>query len=212
MTLGGNCCSATLTARSKRYTTIATSMTPPNRREHAGLDEMVCRPASVAEAAVKTLIRAFETGRLKGRLPGERKLCVMLQVSRMTLRLALKEIQRLGWIRTVAGQFREVLKPVKVRIKPESPRRVMYLSPSSIREVEPFFVLSIDHLREMLGRRGILLEMKVRPECYSPNFRLALKRLCAENHPDIWLLGKSPQSIQAWFLSCLLYTSDAADE
>lgn len=163
--------------------------------------EMVCRPASLAETAVQALIRAFETGRLKGKLPGERKLCVMLQISRMTLRLALKEIQRLGWIRTVAGQYREIVKRVKVRANPVSPQRIVYVSPSPIRELEPFFVLSLDYLREILGRRGILMETEVRPECYGPNFRRALKRLCTENRPDLWLLGQSPRAMQAWFLS-----------
>ncbi len=176
-------------------------MRPPNRPAPAEWDEMICRPASVAETAVQILMRALETGRLKGRLPGERRLCIMLQVSRMTLRLALQEIQRLGWIRTVAGQFREVLKPVRMRTGPASPPRVLYIAPSPIREMEPFFVLSLDYLREILGRRGILLETEVRPECYGPNFRYALKRLCAVNHPDIWLLGQSPRTMQAWFQS-----------
>ncbi|MBI4623231.1 MAG: substrate-binding domain-containing protein [Verrucomicrobia bacterium] len=174
----------------------------PNRRrpDQTESDDMICRPASLAETVVQTLIRALETGRLQGQLPGERKLGVMLQVSRMTLRPALQELERLGWIRTVPGQFREILKPVKPRINPVSPRRIVHLSPIPVREMEPFFVLSLDFLREMLARRSILLETETRPECYGPNFRRALNRLCAENHPDLWLLGRSTRTMQAWFL------------
>lgn len=165
-----------------------------------GLDQLVCRPASLSEAVEQTLIQAFEAGRLEGRLPGERRLCVMLQVSRMTLRPALQELERRGWIRTVPGQFREVLKPLKPRSGRVSPRRIVHLSPIPVRELEPFFVLSLDYLREMLGRRSILLITENRPECYGPNFRRALMRLAAESQPDLWLLGRSTRAMQAWFL------------
>lgn len=172
-----------------------------SRTEPAAVDEMVCRTASLAETAVQRLIQAFEKGRLRGMLPGERKLCVTLQVSRMTLRLALKELERLGWVRTIPGQCREILLPRKIRRHHDSPRRIVHISPIPVGEIEPFFVLSLDYLREMLGRRGILLETEVRPECYGPNFRRALKRVCTEKHPELWLLGQSSRTMQAWFLS-----------
>ena len=99
--------STILTNRSKCQTTCPAMIPNRHRPDQAETDDLVCRPASLAETVAQALIRALETGRFKGQLPGERKLGVMLQVSRMTLRPALQELERLGWIRRTGGVCRE---------------------------------------------------------------------------------------------------------
>ena len=123
---------------------------------------LVCRKMSLPAAATQTMIQALQTGRWTGDLPGERKLCEILQVSRVTLRPALQELERLGWLRTAPGQRRKIVRKVKVPQRPVSGQRVVLMSPVAMQDIEPFSLLSLDHLRELLVRRGIVLETETR--------------------------------------------------
>ncbi len=53
---------------------------------------------SLTTETVKVLCSMISAGELKQRLPGERDLATRLQIGRDTLRAALVELEKLGWI------------------------------------------------------------------------------------------------------------------
>ena len=154
---------------------------------------------SLPAAAAQKIIQGLQTGRWAGDLPSERKLCEILQVSRVTLRPALQELERLGWLRTAPGQRRKIVKKATTNQLPASVQRVVLMSPVALQEIEPFSLLSLDHLRDLLVRRGILLETETRPECYAQSPERALERLCRDFRADVWVLWRSTKQMQDWF-------------
>jgi len=161
--------------------------------------DLACRSTSLPAAVTQTMVRALEAGRWIGDLPGERKLCDLLQVSRVTLRPALQELERLGWVRTEPGQRRKIVKRAKIDQVPTSGQRVVLILPVPLQSIEAFTLLSLDHLRELLVRRSILLETETRPRCYGRYPDRALERLCRESRADVWLLWRSTKKMQDWF-------------
>lgn len=169
---------------------------PPGANAGANL---VCRKASLPATVAQTMIRALQAGQWTGELPGERKLCELLQVSRVTLRPALRQLEDEGWLRTVPGQRRVVTTGGKGAKVPASTGRIILISPLPLHEIEPFVLLGIDNLRELLARRHMILETETRPECYGQSPAHALSRLCREFAPDVWLLWRSTKAMQDWF-------------
>jgi LacI family transcriptional regulator len=78
-------------------------------------------------------------------------------------------------------------------------QKIVLLSPLPIQRIEPFVLLGLDLLRELLARHDMLLEIETRPDCYVARPDAALARLCRDFHPAVWLLWRSTRQIQAWF-------------
>jgi DNA-binding LacI/PurR family transcriptional regulator len=175
-------------------------MTPKPRKTAETLPELACQKMSLPALAARALAQALEAGRWTGELPGERKLCQVLQVSRITLRPALQQLEREGWLRTTPGQRRVIVRR-KTAGSPAAARRglIVLITPLPLQEIEPFVLLGLDHLRELLARRHLRLETETRVECYAQSPERALERLCREIQPDVWLLWRSTKSMQAWF-------------
>ncbi|MBI4622325.1 MAG: substrate-binding domain-containing protein [Verrucomicrobia bacterium] len=173
--------------------------TKPGRSGAIASADLVCRKISLPATVAQAMIRALQTGQWTGELPGERKLCELLQVSRVTLRPALRQLEREGWLRTVPGQRRAVVAEIKTVPASAPSGKIILISPLPLHEIEPFVLLGIDNLRELLARRHMLLETETRPECYGHSPAGALERLCREFRPDVWLLWRSTRAMQEWF-------------
>ncbi|HNQ87591.1 MAG TPA: winged helix-turn-helix domain-containing protein [Verrucomicrobiota bacterium] len=63
-----------------------------------------------AESTAQTLLTQIEPGRWTESLPGERDLCEALQISRPTLRQALKVLEREGRVEVSQGRRRRALR------------------------------------------------------------------------------------------------------
>jgi DNA-binding LacI/PurR family transcriptional regulator len=149
---------------------------------------------------VHSLCEGMRSGRWKTRLPGERDLCAALQVSRPTIRAALKELQLKGWISVSQRRRREIrMKPAQ---RPGDPERriVGAVALAPLRTMPPASLLVIDILREQLARSRWQMELIVDPSCYSKQPAKALERLVRKVPASAWLLMGSSAPMQKWFL------------
>lgn len=130
-------------------------------------------------------------------VPSERKLAETLQVSRMTLRQALSELERRGWITSGRGRRRRILKlsPSTAKLR----KLIVLLTPLPLHLMEPQMMLLIHHLTEHLLKKGLHLEVEARPSCFSRNPEKALTTLASELRPSGWIVFRGNQPMQEWF-------------
>jgi LacI family transcriptional regulator len=141
---------------------------------------------------------ALEQGVFTGRLPGERKLCEMLRVSRPTLRAALGKIATEGWVDVAQGRPRRVLRRVRSPIARARPKLVV-LTPLHTEEMPGAFRVILEELRNRLLNAEMLLEVVVEPGAFSARPHRMLDALVQAHPESIWLLHLSAESTQRWF-------------
>jgi len=155
------------------------------------------RLSLVAQTAA-VLKDEIKAGRWTKRLPGEHELCSLLHVGRVTVRSALSQLQREGWLRTSQGKRRELVG--RRRIPAARPSdRVVLLTRVRLANLQPFTVFWIDGLREHLAEEGYHLEIHEHPACYSGRPERALESLASRLHPAGWVLSQSTARMQRWF-------------
>lgn len=148
-------------------------------------------------------------------LPGERELCARLQVGRRTVRAALEELQRQGWLEVAEGRCRRI-KQRPDRSKQERERKVVaVLSPRPLMELLPATMFVMDALRRTLAEANCAVEFHVDRPCFSAQPARALERLVQRHPADVWLIIGSKEAMQRWFirrqLPCLVTGSFAWD-
>lgn len=154
------------------------------------------------KAVIQSMI---DSGQLKYKLPGERELAARLYVGRDTLRAALSSLEREGWISAASnGRRREILEkvPASGRVSRAEARtgRIGFLSPRRVEQLPPPTLLELDHVREMLAARGMVLEVHS-PSIFDlqrPGSRL--RAFTESQHCDTWILYQSTKPIQQWFM------------
>lgn len=181
-------------------TSRTTATTPTSALASIAPALAIERPRLPSEVA-RRIVAELQQGRWTNYLPGERKLAEMLQVSRTSLRPALAELEKQGWLRTAHGCRRAIIgKPGRGQAKPLG-KTIVVLSPRSLENMDPFIVFQLESLRELLTRRGMTLSIEVRPACYETDATGTLARLVSEVEASVWLLWLSTQSMQEWFLA-----------
>jgi LacI family transcriptional regulator len=153
---------------------------------------------SLVTQVVEVLADALEKGAFADTLPGERRLCELLRVSRPTLRAALARLAREGRIQTVHGKPSRVLLRAQTRF-PEASRKLVLLTPLRTSEMPGFFRLTLDELRMKLARLEMTLEVVVEAAAGSSRPRVALERLVGSRRDALWLLYLSSEATQRWF-------------
>ncbi|MEZ5385996.1 MAG: substrate-binding domain-containing protein [Prosthecobacter sp.] len=168
---------------------------------------------SLVSLTAQSLRESMESGHWHGHLPGERELCARLQVSRHTLRAALNELQRDGWIEVAERQRR------RIKTKGTCPRTahsrvIALLTSRPLLAMSPSSVVMVDELRDQLSRAGFSLEIHVSTACYSTKPAKALDLLVTRSPAAVWLLFGSLEPMQTWFsqrqLPCLVVGSCAS--
>jgi DNA-binding LacI/PurR family transcriptional regulator len=155
---------------------------------------LVAQTASI----LKDEIRA---GRWSNQLPGEHDLCALLHVGRVTLRGALNQLDRDGWIRTSQGKRRQIVQRRQVSA-PTRSDRVVLLTPLPLPHLQPRTILWIDSLREHLSEAGYQLEVHEHRDCYSGRPERALEALAERLSAAGWVLTQSTARMQRWFAQC----------
>jgi len=132
-------------------------------------------------------------------LPGEIELCARLQVSRVTLRAALAQLQRERLIRASQGRRREILHPSARVPRRASSREVFFFLPHSLSAIPRFVLFLIDNLRDRLNQEGYRLETLTYPAAYTARPNGTLQNLTARHQSAGWILYQSTPTMQRWF-------------
>ncbi len=131
-------------------------------------------------------------------MPGERELSKQLNVSRPTLRLALDQLCREGWLKNAPGRPRIIIHRAKGRTAPRS-QVVGLLTPLPLQEVPPFALCWMDKLRELLAAAGLQLEIHSGRRWYSRRPEKDLAALTHQMPAAAWVLFVANERMQQWF-------------
>lgn len=146
------------------------------------------------------LREGLQAGQWREHLPGERELCERFHVSRPTVRGALEQLRREGWLDVAHGKRRRILAPRPHRTARDPwSKTIGLLSAEPLRNLPPFIVCWVDELRTHLSREGFELEFHASRKCLSPRPARALAALLANAPAAAWVLLLCPGQTQRWF-------------
>ena len=173
------------------------------------------RRLSLVAQTVQSLREGIRTGHWRAHLPGERELAAHFQVGRNTLRAALDELQRSGWLEVTQRQRRRI-KPRRVAPGPDAQKRVIaVLCARPLPALPPHVASIIDTLKDGLAKADCSVEWHVSRASFSKKPDRALEKLVQQNPAIEWLLLGSREPMQRWFvrhqLPCLVIGSCAPD-
>jgi hypothetical protein len=185
------------------------------RRIHGqswGKNRLPQKSSLVAQTAA-ILKERIQSGEWHKWLPGEHELCAQLRVARMTLRGALRQLQRSGLVRARQGKRREIVAR-KRRALPVASGPVLLLTPVPLYVLPHLHVFCANELREALEKVGFHFEIHAERGLYGHGCGAGLERLMEQLRPAGCVLLSSTEKMQSWFsrrrLPCVIWGSKHA--
>lgn len=170
---------------------------------------------SLVTQTVQSLREGVRQGHWKKFLPGERDLCAQLQISRRTLRAALDELQRTGWLDVSERQRRQIKTRRVTRSVGPQQKAIAVLSYYPHFAMSSLMMFVLDVLREKLAKAGYETHLYVNRACFTAQPARALEKLVLEQPAAAWLIFGSKEPMQRWFirrkLPCLVVGSCAPE-
>jgi DNA-binding LacI/PurR family transcriptional regulator len=163
--------------------------------DKSGPEPLLPQRQSLVAQTVAILRASLRDGVWKDFLPGEIELCERLQISRVTLRAALDQLQREKWIQGGQGRRRRILARPRVARGGDS-KVVVLLSPVSILTLPTSALFWVDALREHLADAGYRLEFHTSPGCYAPHPERAIEAALHQMRAAAWVLYLSTEPLQ----------------
>jgi LacI family transcriptional regulator len=161
--------------------------------------QLIPRRSSLVAQTVTILRNHLRSGVWKEFLPGELELCERLQVSRVTLRAALGQLQREKWIRGGQGRRRRILTPPVAGRRRVQSNVVVLLSPVSILTLPTSVLFWVDALREHLAAADYRLDFHAGQACYSQNPQRSIETMVQQLNAAGWVLYLSTERLQREF-------------
>ncbi len=155
--------------------------------------------SSLVSQTTRILLEEMRAGRWRRWLPGEHELAKALRVSRVTLRAALAQLEREGWLKTSQGRRREITVSQRANKNLTAGNRVILLTPAPLQSLPAFTVYWMDALREQLGDHGLYLDIQVHQAAYAAKSAHALQQLTESQQAMTWVLYCSTRQMQKHF-------------
>ncbi len=171
------------------------------------------RRLSLVAQTVDSICEGIESGHWQKHLPGERELCESLQVSRRTLRPALEELQRKGWLEVCGRQRRRIKNRRNSKVEDAKKKVIAILMPGSFLSLPSRITFVMDTLRAKLTAAGFVVQFHINPACYTGAPDRMLAQFVADHPATVWIVLSAQQPMQRWFsrqkINCLILGSCA---
>jgi LacI family transcriptional regulator len=152
----------------------------------------------VADAIRAEVLR----GAWKEWLPSERDISRSLHVSRNTCRGGLRVLQREMLLEPIKGRGIRLTKLAagQTRSIADPSHSVGVIMPLPLARMPPHSGVVLDELKDELTLSGNQIHLHDGSTFYSGNPDKALERLVAHNRHDCWILTRSTEPMQKWFM------------
>lgn len=182
-------------------------------RKNASPPLLLPKRLSLVAQTVSALCKGIEDGHWHGHLPGERALCESLQVSRRTLKSALDELQRKGWLKTSERHRRSIIRKRPNSVKAERRKKISILLPGSYLALPARIAFVVDSLRTKLIAAGFIVQFHAAPALFTGTPQKALAQFVSDHPSAVWIILSAHEPMQKWFnrqkLSCIILGSTA---
>ena len=155
---------------------------------------------SLVSQTARALREGIRAGHWTAHLPGERTLCTQLQVGRNTLRAALVELQREGWLDVATGQRRAIRRQRRHKTAERPGRDVLLLLPHPSEDMLITEFIEAGTVRDMLAGAGHAVHVHSSARCFSSSPAKAAGELKRANPAAIWIVCGSKAPLQRWLV------------
>jgi DNA-binding LacI/PurR family transcriptional regulator len=154
--------------------------------------------ASLISQTADALRQAIEEGVWHEALPGERELADRFQISRPTLREALKILQRDGMVDVAHGKRRRILSPHPAG---GATRRatITAISQDPPHLMSPLSIFYMNELRKHIQKAGLELNVFADRHLRSPSPENLLESQVRNENVACWILLSVTEAVQRWF-------------
>lgn len=156
------------------------------------------RYSTLTQQVVRRLEEDIRHGILRESLPGERVLAVRMEVSRRTIRAAVRILRSRRLIRTAQGAPTRILGTPAPPPRRVEMRAIGLLLPKPLEMLKPFTGV-VDILRGLFHQNGLRLDVFYGARYLSPRPAAALRQLVAQSPCDGWILASANHACQSWF-------------
>jgi len=156
------------------------------------------RPNLIAQT-VNAIRESILAGSWDDRLPGERELCRLLQISRPTLRAALQILAREGFIAINPGKRSSILSDAPAIPCSSARSCVALVSKLPLHLLSRNRLFLVDYLQRVLQEQGLDLEIVTHPAFGTQRPAAALNHLAERGSYKAFVLLTCSREVQNWF-------------
>ena len=149
--------------------------------------------------AADSIEQCVKLGRWGEWLPSERRLCQELEISRGTLRAALKILKSRNIVSS-SNRKGHRIGPGKSSRGPHTvPGLIGILAPEALENFRPYFAIRFDQLQKLSLLRRWKIQRVNSPSYFGVRAAYLLPRLVQETPCECWVLMHSNERVQRWF-------------
>lgn len=159
----------------------------------------VTRQPSLPAMTKLRLREGIAAGEWKERLPSERLLAELLNVSRPTLRIALQQLEQDGWLKTEKRSGWRVLREGSAQGTHMATKTIAFLSPRPLSDLTSVGIFLFGDLGARLAPLGATMHSVHWQDTNQPRFGQRLAKLYQNTQADAWLLFRASSETQRFF-------------